>query len=555
MSTIVRPASKSELHKVTRPAESDSPATRGEQRAGRSGRGLPYIVKGGVALIGLAVVALGARSWLSEDNSPVTDITAAVVRGELPIVVSERGDLESSKTVEARCEVEGEQIKITEAIPDGSRVTKGQVVLRFDTEKISRSYAEQAVKWRTAEAKAKAADEDLEVAKNKAESENAKAKLAVRLAKIDLRKYLEGEYIQDKRNYEADVLLADEELRRAEERLRYSERLYKKGYASSVEVEADRVAVTKAKNTLTVAKEKLRVLEEFSRERQEAELTSNAEESVRELDRTKRSQASAVSKAESDAHGFTATTVVEKALLDKLKQQLDRCEVTAPEDGILVYDRSRPWDTSSRIQPGGIVHSQRTLFSLPDLTQMQAKVKIHESSVKKVKIGQETEIRVDAYPDAVLHGTVESVATLAENRGYWDQRGVKEYESIVKIRDIPDAAGLRPGMTAEIKILVNHLSDVLLVPMQAVAEKDGEHICFVVQGKSTERRRVSVGENNEKFVEIRGGLDEGEHVALDARARVEGETKYNNENGNRPAKPADPPSGTGESATNSETTP
>ena len=542
MSTIVRPTSHAEIQKPKRLAESESPAVRREQSIRRPWRGTPFVWKAGAALLAVALVAWGARTWLRDDGNDVTEITATVVRGELPIVVSERGHLERSKTVEVRCEVEGEQIKITETIPDGSRVTKGQFVLRFDTEKISRSYAEQEVKWRTAEAKGKAADEDLEVAKNKAESELAKAKLAVRLAKIDLRKYLEGDYVQDQRNFEADVLLADEELRRAEERLQYSERLNRKGYVSSGEVEADRVAVTKAKNTGSVAKEKLRVLQEFSRERQEAELTSNAEETGRELERTKRSQASTVSKAESDSRGFTATAAVEKALLDKLKQQLDRCEVTGPEDGILVYDRSRPWDTSSRIQPGGIVHFQRVLFSLPDLTQMQAKLKIHESSVKKVKPGQDAEVRVDAYADAVLHGTVESVATLAENRGFWDQRGVKEYESIVKIRDIPEAAGLRPGMTAEIKILVNHLSDVLLVPMQAVAEKDGEHICFVVHGKSIERRRISVGENNEKFVEIRSGLEEGEAVALDARARVEGESKNNNEIGKRPSKPAAPES-------------
>jgi hypothetical protein len=83
-----------------------------------------------------------------------------------------------------------------------------------------------------------------------------------------------------------------------------------------------------------------------------------------------------------------------------------------------------------------------------------------------------------AFAGTVLHGVVERVATLAENRGYWDQRGVKEYETIVKVVDLPENSGLRPGMTAEVKILVNHLRDVLIVPIQAVAEKDGEHSSF-----------------------------------------------------------------------------
>jgi HlyD family secretion protein len=169
------------------------------------------------------------------------------------------------------------------------------------------------------------------------------------------------------------------------------------------------------------------------------------------------------------------------------------------------------------------------------------KVKIHESSVKKVKEGQKAEIRADAYSGAVLHGTVESVATLADSRGFWDQRGVKEYESVVKMEDVPAEAGLKPGMTAEIKILVNHLSNVLLVPIQAVAEKEGLHYCFVVSGKYVERREVSIGDNNEKFVEIQSGLAEGEEVALDARARIDAEIKKKVEPGNGSPNPVATP--------------
>jgi HlyD family secretion protein len=525
MSTVVRSTEQVSIESVPAAA-----ATRGSTSArpitvARTGSRRPRgsrVWAGGAVVLTLAFAAWGVRSKLTSDDALPEDIVGIVTRGNLPVFVNERGDLESSKTTEVRCEVEGEQIKITETIPDGSHVTPGQVVIRFDTEKLSRLQAEQEVKWRTADAKAQAAEEDLAVAKNKAESEVAKAKLALHLAKIDLRKYLEGDYVQDKRSLDGDLLIADEELRRAEERLLYSERLHRKGYISAGEVEADRVAVTKAKNTLSVAQEKLRVLEKFSRERQIAELTHNAEETERELERTKRSQASTISKAESDWRSATATAAVEKASLDKLKQQLEHCEVVAPEEGIMVYDRSRPWDTSGRIQPGGIVHFQRVLFSIPDLKQMQAKVKIHESSVKKVKPGQTAELRVDAYADEVLTGTVESVATLAENRGFWDQRGVKEYESVIKIRDLPEEAGLKPGMTADIKILVADLSDVLLVPIQAVVEKDREHYCFMISASGVEQRWVDIGDNDEKFVEIRSGVVEGERVALDARARLHG---------------------------------
>jgi RND family efflux transporter MFP subunit len=425
--------------------------------------------------------------------------------------------------------VEGEGLKIVEIVPEGTRVREGDLVIRFDTDKLARTYTEQEVKWRTAAAKATAADEDLEVAKNKAASEVAKAKLTLKLAQIDVRKYREGDYLQEKRGIEGEVLIAEEELKRARERVVYSERLHKKGYVSASEVEADRVAETKAKNTLDVAKEKLRVLEQFTRERTEAELTANAEEAVRELERVTRSQSSTIAKAESDFAVARDTAGIEKAQLDRLKQQLDRCTVAAPRDGIVVYNKDRPWDQSSRIQLGGVVHFQQRLFSLPDLTALQVKVRIHESAVKKLVEGQRAEVRVEAYPNRVLTGVVEKVATLADARGFWDQRGVKEYETIVRLSDVPSDGGLKPGMTAEVRILVDRLSDVLLVPVQAVAEHSGQHVSFVVADGAVEQRDVTVGENNDQFIQITCGLSEGEHVALDARARVEAAAETTND--------------------------
>ncbi|MBI5758419.1 MAG: efflux RND transporter periplasmic adaptor subunit [Planctomycetales bacterium] len=475
----------------------------------------------GVVVGVIALSAYGVSRWNAGEHEVLPEVTATAVRAELPITVIERGELESSKTVEVRCEVEGEQIKIVDLTPEGTRVREGDIVIRFDTDKLGRSIAEQEVKSRTADAKSKAAEEDLEVARNQAASENAKAKLALKLAQIDLRKYVEGDFPQEKREIEGEVLIAEEELKRAHDRLQYSERMRRKGYLSTGEVEAEKFAETKSQNTLNLAREKLRVLERFTRERTEAELSANSEEAAREMERCTRSQNSTIAKADSDYRVAVATAAIEKAQLDRLKQQLERCTVKAPRDGILVYSKDRPWDQTARVQVGGIVHFQQRLFSLPDLNELQVRVRIHESAVKKLQEGQTTEIRVDAFPNRVLSGIVEKVATLADARGFWDQRGVKEYETMVRLTNVPEDGGLKPGMTAEVKILVNRLSDVLVVPVQAVAEHAGSHVLFVIADDTLERRTVVVGENNDQFIQITSGLSVGDRVALDARARVE----------------------------------
>src|SRR5207237_8957000 len=117
--------------------------------------------------------------------------------------------------------------------------------------------------------------------------------------------------------------------------------------------------------------------------------------------------------------------------------------------------------------------------------------------------------------------------------GYWRQ-GVKEYLTVVQMDDLPESAGLKPGMTGEVKVLVSKLPDVYVAPVQAVAEREGKHLAYVVGPAGVERREVTVGENNEKFVAIQDGLAEGERVALDARARVAAEAKAEEEKAGKP---------------------
>ena len=84
---------------------------------------------------------------------------------------------------------------------------------------------------------------------------------------------------------------------------------------------------------------------------------------------------------------------------------------------------------------------------------------------------------------------------------------------------------LKPGMTAEVKIKAGELSNVLIVPVQAVAEHKGEFFAFVDRPPAIERRKVKVGDTNEKMVQVLDGLKEGERVTLDARSRAVAEFK------------------------------
>jgi RND family efflux transporter MFP subunit len=508
------------------PSPPETPvAVNGVRRIPRSQprrRGLAWKLPIGIVLF--AGSGWAAKQWFWPTQATAIEVTAMAARGDLPIVVTERGELESSKTTTVKCEVEVDAIKIVSVLPEGTRLKKGQEVLRFDADKLTKNLAEQEVKYELADGKYKAAVQELEVQKNKAESETAKAQLALTLADLDLEKYIKGEYQADLDDKKGAINLAEKELQDAKEKLKHYETFVKKGFGTPEQLRLKELEVERAKNNVERDKAKLMVLEKYTKKRQEAELTAKADDAKRELARTKSSGEANIAKAKADLQAAKTVADLEKHQLERVRKQLEFAVVKAPEDGILVYAQARVWDPNSRIQIGGMVSFQQPLFHLPELDRMQVKVRVHESKVKKLKVDQKAEIRVEAYQNKVMHGTVKSVATLADSEYAWRRGGVKEYETIVTIDDLPSDAALKPGMTAEVSIKVNHFSDVIRVPVQAITEIEGQHFAYVVGPAGVERREVTVGESNEKYVQIATGMEEGERVSLDARARGAAET-------------------------------
>ena len=393
-----------------------SPATRKPAVTSRLRRLWPIAV---VALVLLLLSGWGIKYVFFTTARGSGDITTLGTRVDLPIIVIERGQLESAKTETAKCQVEGESSKIVFLVAEGTRVKKGDVVVRFDTDKIRRTVAEQEIKFQTADGKAQAAKEELDVQKNKAEGEIAKAKLTLDLATLDREKYIEGEYKVEVDDKKGSINLAERELKEAMEKLEGFRTFVKKGFAPPELVTLKELEVAQKKNNLERDKAKLMVLEKFIRQRTEVELTAKEEDAKREIARTNGTARANIAKAKTDYETSVAVTKLEKEQLERARKQLEQVEIKAPQDGIVVYAQMRYWDPTSRIQLGGMVYYQQPVFLLPDLDYMQVKVKIHESKVKKIRAGQKATIRVEAFAGLVLKASVEKVATLADSDGGW----------------------------------------------------------------------------------------------------------------------------------------
>jgi RND family efflux transporter MFP subunit len=473
-----------------------------------------------ISLTVLIAIGWATQHWRSNEIKPTRGITAVATRTVLEVAVTAGGELESSKTVTVVSEVQGQQIKIVELIRDGSAVKAGDVVMRFDPNEIERALSAQEIKVKQTEALAKAAREELKIQQNKGDTEVAKAKLAHTLAVLDKKKYLEGDYNVEVNTLKGSIALAEADLNEAEDTADYYRKLVKKGFRTPEQLRTKDQAVHKAKYNLSRDQEKLRVLEEYMRERQEVELAAKADDAERELQRAQSSRNAVVTKAETDLDASEETTRLESSALAKLEKQLEWCTVRAPQDGIVVYQK----DKGARIDLGSTVFFKQKLFSLPDFARMRVKAYIHESMIKKIRPGLNAEVRVDADPTSILPAVVTDVSNFFDSTRQWLSGGAKEYATYVEVLKQADS-GLKPGMTAQVKILIDSVADALVVPVQAVTETAGQHYCYLVGTETSQWRRVTVGEANDYYVEIREGLTAGDRVALDARVRAAAEAR------------------------------
>lgn len=200
-----------------------------------------------------------------------------------------------------------------------------------------------------------------------------------------------------------------------------------------------------------------------------------------------------------------------EAALAQARDNLARTEIRSPIDGIVIQLDLQPGEaviTSTTNIPGS------ELAVIADPSVMLAEVQVDEADIAKVRMDQQAAIYAAAFPDTALPGVVESIAASAARAG--NQQNLS-FE--VKIRLIqPDAAAVRPGMSARVEIYTESSEDALAVPLQAVlydedteAETEQPYV-FVVEDERAVRREVTVGLSSDSLMEITAGLSAGETV-------------------------------------------
>ncbi|NUQ64688.1 MAG: HlyD family efflux transporter periplasmic adaptor subunit [Pirellulales bacterium] len=393
--------------------------------------------------------------------------------------VSVRGELESAVNANVRCEVRSRSFwtTILEVVPEGTRVEPGDFLVRLDSSGLELELHEQKLLCDRSEW-------SLIYARNYYETCANAARL-----------YEQGEYRLARQAAEMALLLAENRESQARRFYENSRVLTQQGYITPKQLEADQFDLQAAVMRLEAARLRLDILETCTRPKR-----------LKRIEGALNSSKAGLASAE-----FWHQTNLKR--LAEIQEQIDKCVICAPVAGKVVLAHLHHDDHSHRIEPGARVWQKQVLVRLPDPAHMQARVLVEESKVGLVRAGLPVTMRLEAFPGVELPGEVVRVHEYPEPED-WYGSGIKKYEAIVRIEK--SLAGLKPGMTAELTILIQRLENELQVPCQAVLARGDKDYCLRVENGRWEAREVTVGPSNDTRVVIRSGLEDGDEIVLSA---------------------------------------
>ncbi|QEC53941.1 RND family efflux transporter MFP subunit [Anseongella ginsenosidimutans] len=192
--------------------------------------------------------------------------------------------------------------------------------------------------------------------------------------------------------------------------------------------------------------------------------------------------------------------------LDEINKIREEFTVKAPGNGIVTYVRE--WN-GSKIEAGSQISPWNPdVAQLPDLSEMLSRTFVSEIDVRKIKVGQQVAIGLDAFPNIKLSGKVTEVANIGDKKQGSDAKIFPVTVAISK----PDSA-LLPGMTTINTILIDEVKEVVTVPLEAVFTENDKRFVYLNAGSGILKQEVELGKSNQNFVIVKKGL-EAEDVVL-----------------------------------------
>jgi len=242
-----------------------------------------------------------------------------------------------------------------------------------------------------------------------------------------------------------------------------------------------------------------------------------------------------------------------KAVLTRTRDVLNKTTYTSPIDGIVSY---LPVRLGEYVVPGIQNSNGSFLMTLSDMSVVTAEVKVDETDIVNVRMGQDADVTIDAVPGKTFRGKVTEIGSqavlrssgLATTQSTTSTQEAKDFKVVVTLDSPPE--NLRPGLSTTAKIRTAEKKGVVAIPIQALAvrsrkdldeasknpkdqkgssgsalaapaptapsdaKKDEVQGVFIVSGKKAEFRPVDTGISGVTDIEITKGLQPGDEIVV-----------------------------------------
>lgn len=283
---------------------------------------------------------------------------------------------------------------------------------------------------------------------------------------------------------------------------------------SRIGEEQNATALLKARYDIERAKLDLKREDTISRvDHENAKLAHlDAEQRLKELEQKIKSD-----RISAEADLFSKLRKREKAQFDLLRAQdgLKKLELTAPMDGIVNvlpnYRAGSMMGSPPEFRQGDRAWPGAAILELPDLSSVHLQARLDESDRSRLQAGQEAAVRIEAVPGREFKARIQGISMLArvDYGSTWPPP--RNFDLDLVLLEVDPR--IRPGMTAVARIATERVPNVVLVPSEAIFQRDGSPVVYRLDGSDFEERAIKIVKRGKEQAIVASGIEPGDRIA------------------------------------------
>ncbi len=471
----------------------------------------------GSSLAALLLIVVVASIFATRTDTPEVTVVKIEVRPELRSTVTSSGEVRPIQFMNLTSEVQGRIEEIF--VEEGQMVKKGEPLVRLDPNQLESSTDAQLAAFQSAQNEVNVSQSQVTAAQNNL-AQSQQQLTASQLAVDSARQQVIAS--------RTEIDRAQVEYNAANREFKRLEQLLESGVISRQNFDEGRDRLETAQASLNTVKSNLAARELGVRDAQ-ARLNQQ-EVAVRDARRAVETATLSVRSSQSRAEQ-------QSAVLRGQRNQRDKTLQVAPINGVIA-------EIPSKVGTFAVAGLSTTaLMTIADMSTINVEVKVDETEIDKVAVGQKAKIKVDAFGEREIDGEVTQKTPLALGKSQTsgglstniNVQEAKEFRVVIQLVNMPEdlQEGLRPGMSATAVITTKTAEQVLAIPLQAVVEKkpdEGQSPpsvpndqspqekpkpikgVYVLEGNRAKFIAVETGITGESDIQIVSGLSAGQEV-------------------------------------------